>query len=202
MRVLTVEGGSSHLGAKVVDIPFYETTLKAITVGSLDSGCRLGFLRVLGNLEEDLLLHVDIELHQGKAHLRQTLTSKSEDEALMVLRTPVNKGGKNFHTGDRKNSVCLKCSLEFDFLQDVCPSCRGKLKGYYHKFPGEILASGTVRDSKRPVYGDQYVCLMKKGQVFRTAYDGYGNSGCHYHVFNGKKVISSTWEERLNGKFE
>jgi len=203
MKVFTVVGSANYAGAEISQIPFYEANLKALVVGSSESGCRLGILRFLGEPKGDKILHGEIETLGGKPFIRQSNSSKTDSEALVILRTPVMKGGKNYHSGDRKSAICIRCEIEYQFMKDECSECHRKLKVYYSEFPGTVIASGTVRDGKKPHYGDQMIVIIPKGIVFRTALDGYtfGREGSHYHYFDGKQIYTHTWEERKRFRF-
>jgi len=207
MKVFTVSGRDSTPGAIVSKLPNYNNEVEAVIVGSNENGCRLGILKLIEQVGiQNKIYHAEIlgssvysKAEKGlKYSIKAQRSSKDDSKALLVLKTPVHKGGRNFHTGDRRNCVCYQCEIEFDILLDTCKQCGRKLKIYYQEFPLSILTSGTIRDSKKPVFGDQYICIVKKNQVFRTAYNGfvYGSSGCYYHWFDGNKVICATWEER------
>jgi len=197
MKVYTVMGPSSFLGARVDKLLYSEDY--ALTVGSIDNGCKLGVVKLTTRPESLEVKACQIIAENGKYLVQPTKYNSDENLCLVVFRTHVYKGGRNIHTGDRKNCSCYKCQLEFDIKQEDCSNCGGKLKVYFQEFPAQILAKGTVRDSKKAVFGSQLVCILKKNAVVRTAYDGYtfGKPGCHYHWFDGGKLITCTWEERL-----
>jgi len=197
-----VVGSSNFAGANVSSLPFYQTSSKGLVVGSDQNGCRIGILKFIKDPSEQIIHHCEVVEMDGKFYAKETTSSKDDSTALLVLKTPVYKGGRNFHTGDRRGASCLTCQVDFDFTRENCSLCGKKLKVYHFDFPGTILAQGTVRDNKRPVFGSQIICTIKKGQVIRTAYDGFtfGKPGCHYHLFDGKQVISTTWSEREKGK--
>lgn len=205
MKVFTVAGKMNYPGAEVVKLPNYNSEEEAIVVGSNENGCRMGVLRFTEPCNSKMIYHAEVfgksiygNSKGPKYLLKATKASKEDKQALVVLRTPVQKGGRNFHTGDRKTCVCYTCETEFDVFKDICSMCGRKLKVYYQDFKPSMLTSGTIRDSKKPIFGNQFVVIVKKNEVFRTAYNGfiYGTAGSHYHWFNGEKIISVTWEER------
>jgi hypothetical protein len=206
MKVFTVSGKDSFAGTEVTKLSNYSQEIQAIVIGSNNNGCRLSYLTLVEPVNSQFIYHAEIygrsiygSVKNGRKYEIKALnSSKDNSKALLVLKTPVFSGGKNFHSGDRKNCICYRCEIEYDITQDICNQCNRKLKVHFLEFPGAILAHGTIRDSKKPVFGDQYICIVKKNQVFRTAYDGYvfGNESCLYHWFDGYKVVSISWEER------
>lgn len=199
MKVFTIVGSANYSGAYVSKLPFYNKNETAIVIGSSENGCKLGFVKVKTETEITEIHSCTVEMDNGKQVIHPQASNRDESKCLVILRTPVYKGGKNFHTGDRKNCMCLTCGLEFGITQDTCTNCGKRVKVYFQDFPGVTIAKGTVRDSKKPVFGEQLIAILKKNQVIRTAFDGYtfGKPGCYYHWFDGSKLISCTWEERL-----
>jgi hypothetical protein len=197
VKVFTVAGGKSSAGAAVSNLPFYDAELKALIVGEEKNGCKLGVVKFESDPGVSKVSHVEVKESSGKYTVRATTSSKDSNKALIVLRTPVFQGGKNFHTGDRKTTVCLSCEVEYESFQDFCTICKRQLKTYFADFPGTILAKGTVRNSKKPIFGEQLICIVKKGVTFRTSYSGFvfGHPGAHFHKFDGDQISSLTWEE-------
>lgn len=201
MKVFTIHGGSSYLGAEISNLPYYDSLLQGILVGTDTNGTKFGFLRV--SVPDDVKTITGIEISEtGGKFLGRVSSGKDDSQALIVLRTPVFKGGKNFHTGDVKSSACFKCEVEYDGLTITCGYCGRKLKTYYSDFPAKVIARGTVRNSKKPHFGEQLIAVVKKGKVFRTAYNGYvwPNPGAHFHFFDGVKIVTQTSEERKAGR--
>ena len=68
-------------------------------------------------------------------------------------------------------------------------------------FPGEIVAEGIIAqgDAGRMGSGKQLIAIMPRDVVFRTGYNGrlYGAPAAHYFMFDGEKIISVTWEQRI-----
>jgi len=77
--------------------------------------------------------------------------------------------------------------------------------GFQHRiefdyFPGQVLVEGWIAQGAagRMGSGQQFVALIPKGKVFRTAYSGrlYGAPKAHYYLWTGQELLCATWEER------
>lgn len=200
MKVFTIYGSSSVPGTEVTFVTSKSgEVIPGVMVGSSEKGCDTGFIRIEGQFSSTILQYASVEhrmitsvLHPKKSH------DNHKSEALVVLRTPVNQGGKNFHTGDKSQALCYRCEIEFDPREEVCSYCKRQLKSRFHAFPGKILATGTVRNGKVRVFGNQHIAVIKRGDIFRTAYNGYTPSmeGAHYHFFDGNGIITIPKKER------
>jgi hypothetical protein len=200
MKIFTVAGSQNFIGAEVSFMPNYDSGIQGLIVGNETNGCKLGVVKLSLGTEKKTLLHC--EVIEGKTpYIKPTNSSKDDSSALVVFRTPVFKGGRNFHTGDKTHGACFNCEVEFDKMVDLCNYCGRKLKVYYKDFPGRTIARGTVRNSKKPVFGDQLICIVKKGIIFRTSYNGYlyPHPGAHFHVFDGTRIVTANWDERKKG---
>ena len=202
MKVFTLYGDASVPGAEVTSVSHNEgPEVFGIAVGSQENGNKLGFVKLSENSPKVSVVNYAHIESGGKKPTITPLNShdSKKSSCLVVFRTPVNKGGKNFHTGDRKEALCYKCEIEYEPKTDMCRSCGKELKIRYFQFPGQILAQGTVRNSKRPIFGDQLIAIIKKGEFFRTAYNGFHQTrkGTHYHLFDGVNLHTYTWFERV-----
>lgn len=116
-------------------------------------------------------------ISQTKSGKPKIISSPVMDNSkvIVVLRTQIGFRGSNEHTGD---------------LVD----------GKYRPFPGELLATGEIAEGAagRAGHGCQYVILLPKEEVVRTAYHGrlYGKPSQHFTMWDGEKLISLTTEER------
>lgn len=201
MKVFTLFGDASISEAKVTSVSLSTNQEEfGITVGSDQNGCKLGFIKLsAGSPKVSIVSNLHIETGGGKSFFTPLIKPDGKkSQCVVVFKTPVNKGGKNFHTGDRKEALCYKCEIEYDPYQISCVTCRKELKIRYFQFPGQILAHGTVRDGKKPIFGDQIIAVVKKGEYFRTAYNGFHPSrkGTHYHLFDGENLHTFNFLER------
>ena len=151
--------------------------IAAIIVGESGRGRSLGVLPVEGNA--DYVLHAaDIgETRAGKPRLIPAILATDKSAAIFVCRTPIGFRGSNAHTGDRVNDSAFA----------GLPVAR-------------YLAGGAIAEGEagRMGSGNQYVLLVPRGKVLRTACSGrlYGGAEAHYYVFDGTTVRVATWEER------
>lgn len=70
----------------------------------------------------------------------------------------------------------------------------------YEDFPGEEIVSGMISQGAagRMGCGAQLVAKVPKGKVFRTGYSGrlYGKPSEHFYLWNGRKILVATKDER------
>ena len=166
------------------------------------------------------------ETKSGRPKLIEVDASTTTDEnVIIVLRTQIGFRGHNTHTGDvasqwweldryfidkiKNNEMPLKNKYSnkeknnyHKILKQVCPG-----EDYYFierftwkDFPGDIICKGQIAqgDAGYAGRGDQYVAVISKNTVFRTAYTGrlYGQPKEHYYVFKEGNVLYATWDER------
>jgi hypothetical protein len=147
----------------------------------------------------------------GKPKFNSRNAADTEEKVIVVFRTTIGFRGGNDHTGDRAGWKCGKygCDAHGDepIAPETCPKCSatGSWDGPKHlfaKFPGEIIATGHIAqgDAGRAGGGAQIIALMPKDVVFRTSYSGrlYGAPSAHYYKWDGKRLISATWDERAS----
>lgn len=184
-KTFTVAAGEVTPGAQIQEFVLKgaDTRIPAILIGEEGRGRRLGVLPVSGVTPKETLLAAQIgQTRAGNPKLIAAPVEKAEDSAvIVVLRTPIGFRGSNVHTGDRSP----------EWTEDT-PN--------YLPFPGQILVGGRIAqgDAGAMGSGDQYVALIPKGAVFRTAYTGrlYGLPGHHYYMWDGQKLLAATWNER------
>lgn len=129
--------------------------------------------------EEDLRVEIQYaevgQTKSGKPKLFQTDQHGSLDRIICVFRTQIGFRGSNEHTGDEHT-------------------------GGYEEFPGEWLVHGRIAQgiAGRMGCGEQGVAILPKDTVFRTAYRGrlYGKPSEHFYIWNGKKLLAATRQER------
>lgn len=118
---------------------------------------------------------------QGKTLRGSRPPSGVQEKAIVVLRSPIGFRGGNAHTGDRAPSWTPE-------------------RGGFLPFPGEVIAQGRIAqgDAGRMGSGDQLVAIMPKNTVWRVAFSGrrYGKPACRYYLFDGRRIITATPEER------
>lgn len=187
MKVFTIRNGVIYDGATVgrLSIKGAGMEIPAIIIGEEGRGRLLGVLpvKLTSSQEKEWgkngtvkIFHAKVgETRAGKAKLFSEEDSSGNNEVIIVLRTEIGFRGSNVHTGDLDGDQFLP-------------------------FPGKIIVQGVIAqgDAGRMGSGDQFVAVISKGSVFRTGYSGrlYGNPPEHYYVWNGKKVIACTLEER------
>lgn len=183
MKIFTISDGVVIAGAKVVGFKLksVDVTIPAITVGEVGRGRLLGVLPVDAPIDSEIL-EADLGLTKTNNVKLVSQMINNKEECLVVLRTPIGFRGSNSHTGDRI------------------------AEGSYANFPGQVLVKGYIAqgDAGRMGGGDQLIAVIKKGDVFRTAYSGrrYGNPASHYYMFDGERILCATWSERqLSGIF-
>lgn len=182
-KVFTVAAGEVTPGAQIQEFALKgaDTKIPAILIGEEGRGRKLGVLPVSGVAPKETLLAAQIgQTRAGNPKL--IAVEKADDSAvIIVLRTPIGFRGSNVHSGDRAPG----------WTEDS-PS--------YLPFPGQILVQGRIAqgDAGAMGSGDQYIALIPKGVVFRTAYTGrlYGAPGHHYYMWDGQKLLAATWQER------
>jgi hypothetical protein len=143
--------------------------IPAILVGMRGPRCVLGVVPVKGDLLRagSRIYGAEIgKTYNGNPRLIEAPRHRDPNAAVVVLRTPLGLHGGNAHTGDRiPNSY------------------------NYLGMPGEPLTRGVVADGK--AWGEQWIYLVPRGVVFRTAYSGgYGGALSHYYVFDGRDVFT------------
>jgi hypothetical protein len=123
----------------------------------------------------------------GRVKLTERAEASHDDHLLAVLRTQIGYRGGNSHTGDRTG----------EFTEG---SFGGEPRPLFKPFPGIVLERGMIAqgDAGRMGSGEQLISLIPQNEVFRTAYSGrlYGGPSAHYYKFDGKRVLSATWDER------
>jgi len=209
MKVFTIEKGVVTEGARVenlhlkgagIDIP-------VIKIGEEGRGRRLEVVAVAGKNAGEQLMFAEIgQTKSGKPKLLAREEAGTDEKIIVVFRTPIGFRGGNSHTGDRIGWSCASCRVERDEeVPKTCPRC-GALDGgtlgpkiKFAPFPGEIIAQGVIAqgDAGNMGSGDQLVAVMLKGVVFSTGYTGrlYGAPLAHYYMWDGKQLLSATWEE-------
>ncbi len=145
----------------------------------------------------------------GKPKLFSRPELPAAEKVIVVLRTPMGFRGGNAHTGDRAGWVCGRsCGASAEGAIEVPESCPGcGAKGYdgpklrVAEFPGEVICRGVIAEgiAGRMGSGEQLVALIPRGAVFRTAYSGrlYGSPSSHYYKWDGERLLSATWQERV-----
>jgi hypothetical protein len=225
-RIFTLEAGQVTPGAIVKTLKMSWGDLRAVVIGSEGRGRSLGIVPVTGDYLDGLLVAAGLgTLQSGKPKLIAVSEgTMSSEAAIVVLRTPIGFRGGNSHTGDRLplgepvacphrgqvvmwRGTCGKCGVklipgEEGWMRDTHPPDVGVAPAplTFKPFPGQILATGRIAqgDAGWMGAGDQYVVLMPREVVFRTAYSGklYGRPSEHYYVFDGSKVHACTSQER------
>jgi hypothetical protein len=187
MKVYTVQDGVVTEGAKVQPrLLSCGVTIPTVAVGEEGRGRKLGFLPVELSNSKDFETNGETVIYNcrlGKTarggHKLIERDDGDESKCLVVMRTGIGFRGTNFHTGDRVNGS------DTEFLP----------------FPCEILSEGIVAqgDAGRMGSGKQMVVIAPKGVVFRASRAGrlYGQPSSHYYLFNGERLMSATWEERI-----
>lgn len=193
-KVFTVSSGTVQEGTVVesltlkgagVDIP-------AIIIGEEGRGRDRGVLPVkLTNgqqkewQEKGRTTIFFAEVGETKAEKPKLFAKEREDtdeKIICVFRTKIGYRGGNSHTGDRTGED-----------DNDRPS--------FALFPGKELVSGSIAQGTagRMGSGSQMVAVMPKDTVFRTGYSGrlYGGPGSHYYLWDGEKLLSLTWDERV-----
>ncbi|MBU4580285.1 hypothetical protein KKB43_04690 [Patescibacteria group bacterium] len=121
-----------------------------------------------------------------KPKLFAKYSANTDEKIVCVFRTKIGYRGGNSHTGDRIYNL---------------PDERGDANPVFGPFPGEKLASGSIAQGSagRMGSGEQLAAMMPKDTIFRTGYSGrlYGGPGAHYYKWDGQKLLSLTWDERV-----
>lgn len=120
----------------------------------------------------------------GRPKLLAQDAPDATEKVLVVFRTRIGYRGGNSHTGDRTPET-----RHLDSGASFLP------------FPGEIICRGRIAqgDAGGMGAGEHLVALMPKGVVFRTGYSGrlYGAPSSHYYKWDGERLMSITWDERV-----
>jgi hypothetical protein len=148
----------------------------------------------------------------GAPKLIATDDDSDDSGAIIVFRTEPGFRGGSSHTGDRAGWRCSQYGCTGSGTEkeppDACPVC-GAGSQYtfqapepvFADWPGKDLVRGYVAQGAagRAGGGAQFISVMPRGVVFRTSYGGrlYGKPSSHYYLFNGKEVLSATWDERI-----
>lgn len=144
----------------------------------------------------------------GKPKLFAKQLANDNEFCIVVFRTQIGFRGGNEHTGDRAGWKCQGWGCRETGegpAPETCPKCgaaginRPSLT--FSPFPGEVIVRGRVAqgDAGRMGGGEQLVALLPKDVVFRTGYSGrlYGSPSAHYYMWDGEKILSMTWDERV-----
>ena len=219
-KVFTIVGGQVEEGVMVEKFILRGAgvAIPAVLVGQEGRGRQLGVLPVQLSREQYKEWAEKGRVRIGAAEIGQTKTGTpklfskdspdTDEQIICVFRTPIGFRGSNSHTGDRVGWECPKCDARGTDLNvpDTCPKCGASgwgdaPKPIFAPFPGEILVRGIIAQGTagRMGSGEQLVALIPKGVVFRTGYSGrlYGAPGAHYYLWDGKRLICATWEERM-----
>ncbi len=175
-------------------------------------GCQLVAAKEVGHASNhpddgkvcDRLMFAQIgKTRAGKNKLISAREASSPDFIIAVMVTKIGFRGSNAHTGDRVGWKCRACSTEGAgmYAPATCPKCgESTFETVFAPFPAEVLARGIIAqgDAGRMGSGEQFIALIPRNTVFRTAYTGrlYGEPKSHYYAWDGQKVIAATWEER------
>jgi hypothetical protein len=183
-KIFTVAAGEVTPGAQIQEFTLKgaDTRIPAILIGEEGRGRRLGVLPVSGAAPKETLLAAQIgQTRTGNPKLIAASDGVDDSAVIVVLRTPIGFRGSNVHTGDRSP----------EWTEDT-PN--------YLPFPGHTLVGGRIAQGEAGAMGsgDQYVALIPRGAVFRTAYTGrlYGAPTHHYYMWDGHKLLAATWQER------
>ncbi len=208
-RVFTISDGSVLDGAVINSLTLkgkvVGTEIPAIIIGEEGRGRSRGVVTVQNAKSGDVLRFAEIgKTRADKPKFYAKFSADTEDEVLVVFRTPIGYRGGNSHTGDRIGWVCDCGEKGEGNMPDKCPNakCTSWIGPgtQFAEFPGEILATGEIAqgDAGRMGSGYQHIALVRKGQVFRTGYSGrrYGSPHAHYYIWNGEQLLSATWDER------
>lgn len=169
--------------------------------------------------------HPDAGLVQGRLMFAEVGKTKSgkrkffsqgkpttDEKVIVIFNTPIGFRGSNSHTGDRLGWKCDSPTCDVSGgptseKPEKCPTCGGTgFMGYgpklnFAKFPGEVIVTGHIAqgDAGRAGGGQQLIAVMST-EVFRTSYSGrlYGAPSSHYYKWDGSKLISATWDERIS----
>jgi len=177
-------------GALVEEYPLSTgVVIPVITVGEQGRGRELGILPVSGAKPSDQLVAADVVEVSSRSKLVAADEATNKEAAIVVLRTMTGFRGSNAHTGD----VIV--------IPEKCPDCGWHTEMVYAPRPGKVLARGVIAEGAagRAGSGEQFILLLPKDTILRTAYTGrlYGGPEEHYLWFDGEKIIRLTCEERV-----
>jgi len=185
-KIFTIESGTVREGATVEKYTLsMGITIPAILVGEEGRGRELGILPVslLPEQHREWEEKGSVTVYaasvtttrSGRPKLVAVKEATSDEKVIAVFLTKIGFRGANEHTGDLEG-------------EEFAP------------FPGEVLVRGVIAQGMAGYMGggDQFVALIPKGVVFRTAYHGrlYGAPPEHYYLWTGEKLLSATEEER------
>lgn len=198
-KIFTISSGTVSLGAIVtrltltgagVDIP-------VITIGEIGRGRH----------QESLAVHLPRDLYAewqekgsvrvlagkigktqaGKWKLFAEAEADANEKMIAVMPTKIGFRGGNSHTGDRTGETTKDAWSNSEYP-------------VFAEFPGTVLIEGTIAegDAGRMGCGGQMIAVMPKDVWFRTGYSGrlYGGPPAHYYQWDGKNLLSMTWDER------
>lgn len=210
-KVFTISSGTVTEGATIETLRLKGAGVEipAVIIGEEGYGRERGVIPVDNPDTESRLLFAEVgQTRAGKPKFFVKDGASSDDRIIVVLRTKIGFRGGNDHTGDRVGWKCPKCNATGNNVTtpEACPECGATgdwnaPKPTFGKFPGEIIARGRIAEGAAGRMGDgeQLVAVVPKNTVFRTAYTGrlYGAPSSHYYKWDGLKVISATWNERV-----
>lgn len=186
MKIFTIAAGSIRTGAEVETLTLTSgVKIPAIMIGEEGRGRKRGVIPVAllpdtyavwETKGKTIINFVTLtQTKAGKPKFIQADQDDGEEQAVMVLRTPIGFRGWNAH-GEK-------------FDKD---SVTGDL-------PGETLASGYIAEgiAGRMGGGDQYVIVIEKGTFWAVKLGGrlYGKPSRYHYTFDGKTVTALTAEE-------
>ena len=184
MKVFTLEDGRVTEGAAIQKYsPCAGIEFPAIIIGENGRGRKLGILPV-GGTEGGFLRSATIGTTRKGGPKLLSSSSTTEEDCIIVFRSPIGFRGGNSHTGDRYHAPCGDAGEEVKF----------------HPWPGKNLVEGRIAqgDAGAMGSGTQIVAVMPSGVVFRIAYTGrrYDSPKAHYGLFDGQKLQIMTWSDR------
>jgi len=199
-------------GALVEEYPLSTgVVIPVLAVGEQGRGRELGILPVSGAKPSDQLVAADVVEVSGRSKLVAADEATNKEATIVVLHTMTGFRGSNAHTGDVIGWRCRSrnCTgpremhpVEFlDVIPEKCPDCGWHTEMVYAPRPGKVLARGVIAEGAagRAGSGEQFILLLPRDEVLRTAYTGrlYGGPEEHYLWFDGEKIIRLTCEERV-----
>lgn len=186
MKIFEIKDGEvrNYGSIEQYELKNSDVKIDCIRVGEEGRGRRTGIIplkKANGNETNKIENVIISSTKSGKPKLEEVEEIENTDKCIIVFRTPIGFRGSNSHTGDRKGKT------QDEHLQ-------------FYPFPGEILVTGVIAQGQAGGMGSGYqlIAIIPKNVVFRTGYSGrrYGRPTAHYYIFNGKEILSCTWEER------